>query len=839
MARWILYCFLICSSSVIGQKTTLNWSVFHPLKKEWIELGDKGSVQELLIQTGEMPDPFYGTNELKFGWIEEHEWAYKSILFVDSAQLEAPFIHLDLPSLDTYSEIRINDSLLAKTENAFIPYNFDVKSYLKPGLNEVDIVFTPPVIYHKERWDTERYHLPAPNDVHDIAIAPYTRKPQYQFGWDWSLRMNTIGLNKPASLITSENGIILSKTVRIVDLDLLERKANVQFEVRVSDKNLESIVIESELFGRKGVTGGDGVFYFEERMDSVQLWWPRGFGDQYLYHEKFKVRTNESSSYLIDREGDVDFELNFGIKKSELIREKDEWGTSYYFKINGKRIFCKGANYIPQDIFPAQVENGEIVSMVQNMIDANFNMVRVWGGGYYPDEAFFEECDRQGLMVWQDLMFACAMYPGWTDFITNVAYELEYQVPRIAAHPSVMLFNGNNEVEVAWGNWGFQIKYGIYGEEAREVEKAYDDIFKETAKSIVGESITPYIHTSPLSNWGKADFYNHGSQHYWGVWHGKDPIEDFGKKIGRFNAEYGFQSFPEFNTLNSFSTEEDWDISSEVMKHHQKSYVGNNMIMKHAKRLYGTPESFEEFVYYSQLTQSMAVSMAIAGHRLDAPRCGGTLVWQLNDCWPVSSWSSVDYYGNWKALHYRMRDDYKDVTVLAKYNDLDDIDYFLRADLPGEHSVELSYAIYDLKGKMIGEGDLKSSFEDELTLDLKIEKSRKCKGEKSRHIVFSWKVDGVSYGDRSFDEFVKEKKCKEQKQLESAVDLELFNINPGKKTATIGFTNRRFVRDLWISSSQFGVRFSENFKSYLPGKHEIQITFKEVPSIEDFKVMLN
>ncbi|NCA21228.1 MAG: glycoside hydrolase family 2 protein, partial [Crocinitomicaceae bacterium] len=258
-------------------------------------------------------------------------------------------------------------------------------------------------------------------------------------------------------------------------------------------------------------------------------------------------------------------------------------------------------------------------------------MVRVWGGGYYPDEIFFNTCDEKGIMVWEDLMFACAMYPGDKEFLASVETELNHQMPRISAHPSVVLINGNNEVDVAWKNWGFQSQYKLNEADQKVILKAYDDLFKDLAVKVINKwTNTNYIHTSPLSNWGNDDFYNHGSQHYWGVWHGKDPMSDFAKKIGRFNAEYGFQSFPEFSTMNQFSEKSDWSLQSKVMKHHQKSYVGNGMIEKHANLLFGKTKDFEQFVYYSQLTQAYAVSSAVAGHRLDAPRCMGTLYWQLN-----------------------------------------------------------------------------------------------------------------------------------------------------------------------------------------------------------------
>lgn len=830
-----LITFLLLVTAINGhtQVEQLKWDFFHPVKLEWRELGTKGSVQEALIETGEMLDPFYGINELKFNWMEDHDWKFKSIFIADSAILRHDHVELDFGSIDTYATIRLNDSLVGETGNAFIPHVFDVMKYLKIGVNELEVTIIPPVRYHAERWNTERYHLPAPNDVHDTAIAPYTRKPQYQFGWDWSLRMNTIGFNKPTRLIAYNKTRLINRSIVVNSID--GETADVTFKLFLSNvDNLDSSLIwNSELFGDVQLDRKDDHYEGDLTIEEVKLWWPRGFGDQNLYHDHIGIQTLDNNLL-------VSFDFKYGIKKSQLIQEADQWGTSYYFKINGKRIFCKGANYIPQDVFPARVQDQDIREMVEIMAESSFNMVRVWGGGYYPDEVFFESCDELGIMVWQDLMFACAMYPGWDSFTENVKKEFEYQVPRIAAHPSVMQFNGNNEVEVAWSNWGFQIKYGIYGKQAREVEDAYDLVFKKIAKDVVAESGIPYIHTSPLSNWGKAEFYNHGSQHYWGVWHGKDPIEDFGKKIGRFNAEYGFQSFPEYSTLKTFSTEQDWDISSEVMKHHQKSYVGNDMILKHAKRLYGNPVDFEEFVYFSQLTQAKAVSMAIAGHRIDAPRCGGTLVWQLNDCWPVSSWSSVDYYGNWKALQHSMKQDYRDVTVLAQYEDLDDVKYHLLAELPGQHSVEFSYSIYTLRGKRVDHHEETVTFVDTLDLQFDIPNVKKglCRKQiDDRVITFKWTVDRNKNYERTFDEIgAKSKRVKPDRE---DIELELINVDEEKGTAQIELKIERFVRDLWISSDKTKVKFSKNFETYLPGSYLIDIQFEELPQIEDLRVMFH
>lgn len=825
LGRLILIYFIGIQLNVLANDIELQWEVQHPKSMEWISLGKKGSVQEMLINSGELPDPFIGLNEDKFAWIEEYQWHFKSLFFVDKSMLDHDFLELNFANLDTYCDILLNGEKIGESNNYFKPYDFQIKDKVKEGLNEIELVFTPPVMYHKKTWEDQPFHYPAPNDVNEIAIAPLTRKPQYQFGWDWSLRMNTIGLNEIAKLEFYNTGKVFNYTANVVELTDNHSEAKVKYSFDLGEAKLDKVVIQSTLFGTHEVEVKDGVASTKITIEYPRLWWPIGFGDQYLYEDVVYLKTldNQDFSKLV---------LNFGVKSSELIQEKDEWGTSYYFKINGERIFAKGANYIPQDVFPSRIKDSDIESMVQIMKESNCNMVRVWGGGYYQNEVFYDACDKAGIMVWQDLMFACAMYPGDSSFLENVKGELEYQIPRIAKHPSVVQFNGNNEVEVAWGNWGFQLKYGIYGQNARTVEQAYDDLFKGVAPNVIKDwTLIPYIHTSPLSNWGKAEFYNHGSQHYWGVWHGKDPIEDFGKKTGRFNAEYGFQSFPEYSTLLYFSDTSQWDIQSEVMKQHQKSYVGNDMILKHAKKLYGEPKNFEEFVYFGQLTQAKAVSIAIAGHRLDAPRCGGTLYWQLNDCWPVSSWSSVDYFGNWKALQYDSKSFYRNIAVLQKFEDLDNYGFYITNDLPTKYEGKVSVELYNFKGKKVEEYDVDVSLNqfEHQEIEIKTPKHR-CRKKRNNYVAkFKWLDENNIKQEVQYVINHSEYNKAEKPQYE------VRNIDAANQTGELVLKINEFTQDLWISSDQFGVHLESNFESYLPG--EYVIPFSYTSEIGYFKMM--
>ena len=807
--------FLLVSIGSFAQQE-LSWEFYHPIKKEWFSFGKAGSIQEKLLELGELPDPFFGDNEKVYQWIEEHQWKFRSTFYLSDKEMSAESLVLNFPNIDTYGEVTINETFLGKSVNFFHPYNFEIKEVAKPGNNTVYLTITPSVLYHKSRYETESFHYPAPNDLAKIKAAPLSRKPQFQFGWDWSLRMNTIGFSNPVQLIATGTNSIEHCVV-----NTLYQSSNAATLLYVLDTKvpMNGGAISSALFGVHSLildSLPSNHFQFDFQLENPKLWWPIGFGEPNLYTDTLR---------LLNTKGEVLDQLiiNFGVRTAQLVQNKDEWGTSYEFRVNDVPIFCKGANYIPQSVFPAAVKDFEIEHMIDQMIAANFNMVRVWGGGYYPGDVFYKTCDKKGLLVWQDLMFACAMYPGDSEFLNNVETELNYQIPRITAHPSVILINGNNEVDVAWKNWGFQLQYSLSDKSQKVIEKAYTDLFHTLANKVVSTwTSTSYIHTSPLSNWGKDELYNHGSQHYWGVWHGTDPMSNFATKIGRFNAEYGFQSFPEYSTLSSFSDRKDWDLNSKVMKHHQKSYVGNDMILKHTTKLFDEPKSFEEFVYLAQLTQAHAVSSAINGHRLDAPRCMGTLYWQLNDCWPAPTWSSIDYYGNWKALHYAVRDDYRQVAILKKTDSKGNVQLFLKSDDPksNESAVQVVLEVYNLDGVML------SSSTQKLSIDY-MEQILLGTFKQQNQIV---KVLVGNKYERSF-------LLSQQKSFQGTAKylLSIENLDLTQNTGTLRLENTDFMADVWFYSSVLGVHFNRNFEHFLPGVHLIPFIFTN--QIGDIKLI--
>jgi beta-mannosidase len=811
--RWVFLFLILTIAMRFSSQCVLSWEFQHPVKKDWISMGESGTVQETLWKKGILPNPYIGENENEYQWIEDHEWSFRSKFFLSETLFNAPSVHINLPCVDTYAKIYVNGILVLQTENYFRPYDLAIKDHLRCGYNEVTVVFSPPALYHKMDYKKAKFHYPTPNDLAKIKVSSLTRKPQYQFGWDWALRMNTIGFPKPVCIEIPKTNLVSS-----IGMNTLSLQEDASLEMVITHvKNIEGYSFESNMFQLKNAFSQGTITRLTLSLKNPKLWWPSGMGDANLYYDTLRIFDKQANCIQ-------EVPYTFGVRKVDLLQQTDQWGTSFQFTINGLPVFLKGANFIPPTVFNGITKDEEWNEWVRVMKESNFNAVRIWGGGDYASDAFLEACDRAGLMVWHDAMFACAMYPGDSAFLANVSAEFEYQIPRLTKHVSVILINGNNEVDVAWKNWGFQSQYHLDKDDQKVIESDYNALFKVLLPNTMAKySNLPFTHTSPLSNWGKDEFYNHGTQHYWGVWHGADEMEGFAKNIGRFNAEYGFQSFPEFSTLSAFSNEEDWSLDSKIMKAHQKSYVGNGMILKHAKKLFGKPKDFKTFVYFSQLTQAYAVESAITGHRLDAPRCMGTLYWQLNDCWPAPTWSSIDYYGNWKSLQYKVNEIYKDLTVLSKptHGKTELFVSYLNGKAPKE--VTVSWLEFDLTGKPGG------SYSKQINLQVFGSESFASYSADVSPKVVVVKMDGVEARTFLVGDFKRN-----PKQLLKA-SLRIVSIDAEKKAAVVELTTDAFLADCWIYSDKLGVHFENNFTNYLPGKHLVKLTFTD--EIGDLKCM--
>ena len=577
--------------------------------------------------------------------------------------------------------------------NMFREWRIDVKDKLIVGANKLRVVFTPPVAYNKKRVEELGYTLPAGSETGEWRVSPFTRKAGYQFGWDFAPRLVTMGIWKPVYLD------LWNKT-RINDVDLVPNTITDQeakytaYVTLYSEKNISCRVEVMENEKAVEVTKGLNTVAIDFTISNPELWWPNGLGEPKLYDIPVKV---SSGGNIIDR-----LNQKLGIRTIELVQEYDSLGKSFFFKVNDKEVFVKGANWSPLSIFPSEIPDSTYRNRLQLVKDANMNMLRVWGGGIYESDLFYDLCDEQGIMVWQDFMFANSMYPGDDAFIDNVKEEVKEQVLRLRSHPSLALWNGNNEIDVAWKNWGWQKQYNYSIEDSIKISSDYERLFQQDIPNIIEtyNSITDYTHTSPLSNWGKPENFNTGSMHYWGVWHGKDSFEDYESNVGRFMAEYGFQSYPSVTTFKQYSANDNPSMKSIEEDSHQKSYVGNGLILQEVKKYFRKPSGFDDFIEKSQLAQGIAMKTAIEAHRINKTICGGTLFWQLNDCWPGPSWSIIDYFGHKKIAYDIVKDRYKPIILVLESKD-NDFAISVVNDLFQEFEAELKIELFKGENKRI------------------------------------------------------------------------------------------------------------------------------------------
>lgn len=604
-----------------------------------------GLVHLDLLANGIIEDPFKNNNELSLGWIEEENWEYRSIFEVDKILLQNKHIEWEFEGLDTYAQVFINDKLVLEANNMFRSWLVDVKRHLVMGENEIRILFESPILHNKDKVLNYPHKLPSANETADIDIkvSSFTRKAAYQFGWDWGPRFVSSGIWRPIKVNVWNEAIIRDVYTKTNKISANKAWLTTTLEIEVDEAGeyeLRSLDLNHIFQLKKGLN----TLSLDFEKDYPSLWWCNGKGDAKMYSLNFDIYKD---GVLHDS-----YEDSYGIRTIELINEKDSIGTAFYFKLNGEDVFIQGANYIPQDVFPTRVSEEQYRKLLSDVRAANINMLRVWGGGIYERDLFYELCDEYGILIWQDFMFANSLYPDDAQFKENVRMEVRDNVKRLRGHPCIALWCGNNEIEVAWKNWGWQESFNYSESDSIAIWENYLSLFHQLIPEEVQKlDQRPYVSTSPLSNWGKPENFNHSSMHYWGVWHGKEDLIEFENNVGRFMVEYGFQSFPELESLRKSISDSLLYLDSDVMTNRQKSYIGNGMILDQIRKNFKDPESFEEFVQLSQETQALALEIAIKAHKSKQPHCMGTIFWQLNDCWPGPSWSIIDYYGKHKRAY--------------------------------------------------------------------------------------------------------------------------------------------------------------------------------------------
>jgi beta-mannosidase len=677
--------------------------------KEWHPAQVPGVVQTDLLRNNLIPDPFYRDNDTRLQWIGLMDWEYRTTFDADAAMISHEHVDLVFEGLDTFADVYVNDQAVLQSDNMFRRWRVPAKGLLKAGPNTLRVVFHSPVELMIPKVKALPYQLPSvtshnTGNEENVATAPYTRKADYQFGWDWGPRYVTEGIWQPIRIETWDALHVENFHIQQQRVDKDAAALSAELEIQASRSTAATVEITyAELSGapvapiRQPVQLDPGVNHVSVpvHIANPKLWYPAGYGAQDRYRFSYTVRTGRDIA--------AQASLNTGLRSIELRREITKTGKSFAFVVNGIAIFAKGADVIPFDSFPNRATPEIHRQILQSARDAHMNMVREWGGGIYETDDFYDICDELGIMVWQEFMFGGDMGPGGAAFQDNVKQEAIDQVERLRDHPSIVLWCGNNETETGWVHWDDRknFKESVSPTVRDEVWQNYVNLFHGILPGVVNRYgyPVPYWPSSPSANFeDPPDSQTNGDMHYWQVWHALAPIEEYTHQFPRFMSEYGFQSFPEMRTIRSFAKPEDMDIRSATMQDHQKNHGGNERILSYMLRWYPEPKDFPSFVYLSQVLQAEAIKVGAEHLRRQMPNTMGSLYWQLNDCWPVASWASIDYYGRWKALQYYARRFYDDVLV-SPYRHDGKVDVYVVSDKLQPVSGQIRTRLLDFSGK--------------------------------------------------------------------------------------------------------------------------------------------
>lgn len=628
------------------QSLTGAWEFRQAGAQEWLAAQVPGGVHTDLLALGRIPDPFVGDNEKHVAWVAEADWEYRLHFSASPDVLNQPQVWLVCDGLDTLATVSLNGRELGRADNMFRQYRWDVKSALQAGGNELRIAFDSPVKYAAAQQDIR----PMMGVSQAIAGGPHLRKAPCQFGWDWGPQLPPIGIWKDIRLEGYAGA-------RIEEIHLRQRhgagRVTVEAKVTVEawDAAKRSVVLrvtapDGKVFETSAEIASENSRALNVQIDAPQLWWPNGYGSQPLYQARVELRQADVS---IDQR---DYQI--GLRTIELRQETDEWGRSFEFVVNGQPIFAKGADWIPADSFPTRISDAHLEGLIRSAVDTHQNMLRVWGGGFYEEDRFYDLCDRYGILLWQDFIFSCSIYPlDDPAFVENVRMEAVENIRRLRHRASLALWCGNNEMEQGWVEWGWK------NLELNELKAAYDTFFHHTLKEWVAaeDPDTSYWPSSPSSDtpFENPNGQSQGDAHYWDVWHGRKPFTAYRFQYPRFMSEFGFQALPPLATIRTYAEEADWNMTSYIMERHQKNDSGNALMVSQMLDTFRLPKDFESLVYLSMVLQAEGIRYGVEHWRRYPRRVAGTLYWQLNDCWPVASWASLDYFGRWKALHYAAR----------------------------------------------------------------------------------------------------------------------------------------------------------------------------------------
>lgn len=627
-----------------------KWQFCQQGSDKWLAATVPGCNFTDLLASGEIDDPFYRDNESSLQWIENHDWHYRKRFTLTAEQLSHGQWQLVAEGLDTFCDLSLNGHLLAQGQNMFVGQRIDCAEHLQVGENILEVYFHSPIKRVEPLHLQAGFTYPAENDKSTNKLSVYCRKAPCHFGWDWGPRFVTSGIWRPIYLELLETARIDDVHYELQQLDA--QQAQFSFAVSLSGAKHIAAELVVECAQAPELNHSLPLSELNTRLKlslaKPKLWWPNGLGEAFLYDFSFTLK--------IAGKAVSNKQLAIGLRTLEVVNQADEMGESFLFKVNGQPVFMKGANYIPADSFVHRVTAQKHQEFFAASRDANMNMLRVWGGGIYQDDEFYRLADENGILIWQDFMFACTLYPAHQAFLDNVAAEAKYNIRRLRNHACIAMWCGNNEVDMAINKWEWPQKFGYNDELYTQLKQDYITLFDKLLPDMVSQYDASrfYLRSSPIGFW-ENDEDNKGNHHYWGVWHGEEPFSEYQRRIPRFMSEFGFQSFPMPESMARFTEPQDQQLDSAVLQVHQKHPRGNSLIKSYMQDSFHAPKDFASLLYLSQVQQAEGLKLAFDAHRAAKPFCMGTLYWQLNDTWPAASWSGIDYYGRWKALHYQAK----------------------------------------------------------------------------------------------------------------------------------------------------------------------------------------
>ena len=798
----------------------------------WLPATVPGDVHLDLLANKKIPDPFYRDNEAKLQWIENESWEYQLSFEVKPELIARANVDLVFDGLDGAADVFVNGAKLLSADNSFRIWRVPVKSHLHAGTNLLRVVFPSPIkaaaaVAAGDPWQHRT----------KVEAKTYIRKPAYEYGWDWGPRFVTSGIWKPVRL-EAWNGVRIADFAihqRDVSKDVAHLDAEVEIEAdaRVENAGPANVIVKFSdngkpvmAYAKVNFHAGLNVIDLPIEIQKPKLWYPAGYGEQPLYEFTASVASTE--------QGIDERKIKTGLRSIVLHRELDTWGRSFEFIVNGIPVFAKGADVIPFDSFPNRVTTANYRRILQSARDANMNMIRHWGGGYYESDEFYAICDELGIMIWEDFMFGNDWQPGTYAFKLNIEAEAEDQVRRLRNHPSIVIWCGNNETESAFG-WAprpglpADVKFQMWQDYLTE----FSGILPRVVARLAPE--TPYWPSSPSADYEPLSVhYQSGDQHDWSVWHGRVPFTEYEKHHWRFVTEYGFQSFPEMRTVESFTQPEDrTGIFTPVMLAHQKNNEGNSIIQDYTAKDYPAPKDFPSFLYVSQVLQAEGIKIGAEHWRRSRPETMGSIFWQLNDCWPVASWSSIDYYGRWKALQYYARRFYAPILVSPHVEG--SLKVYIVSDRVWTEPATLRVRLMDFDGKVLLEEshEIKvAPLTSKVYLDWPLKKLTDAgAADTSRvFIVAELTADGKQISRNLA--YLAPVKGVHLKPAQLKVDT-----TGAKDNYRIRITSPVLARSVYLSFGDLDVQVSDNYFDLLPGE-TVEIKATSTASLDALKAQL-